>query len=760
MSWRSNIDAAVKRMRKAVARRIAALWQHIYRVQYQLGVWRLRYGNIASYAVLILLVSATAYLSPVVQNVLVSHYSTGPELESLRSLILNVGCALIGAAAIVTSLVLFAMQVNIERMPHGLFRRLSADRKLLGAFALAFLLAIGIATLSTVVDQARLAQVVLAATWAVVFILIAFMYAYRRALVLINPLQQLGILIQDTRKELQAWAQRAQRAMPLLEHSESAGATSAAMDSTHDLARTAFFQINNRWTDGTKRAVRHAMSFARRYAEQGDYEVSGAALNAVVGINAAYIDSKGKTFYANNPFVDNPFSNDSFINDTLEQLRQSLQGGIARRDELQIEQALQAMAALVRVYLGIDYSSPHASKSHAQLAAGYLASAVQSVVPHGMVDVLLEGQRLMGQSAQYILAHGDPNDIATLSEKIALIACTGCAKEDYHPVTMEGMTQLSNLTFDLLRSGSRDIYFPAGEVRRDVALVAKLFLNVPDTPLSSSHSTFLGPYYSSTSMQGLRSRLTALVNAISDAQPDNTDAQSVIRNIERWADGLYQTEKELLLEAVKTKSHFAFDMIHWITSVTEILLAVSNAPACDQHSQEELQKHARWLIATLTWIPDDKESVTFVENFQMTETLFEAAMGARNRGCDEIAREIGESLLSWTFKAGRYQTGWGVLERGLCGLAAFAVNGGDEDISLLRTAVVSRLTGKSAPEQEIRDRTARDVLERVVNLYRRGHWSSRIEMEIAQSDHAKLRPLLEEIASLLSPGMAHQTPTI
>ncbi len=209
MSRRSHIDLAVKRMRKAVARRIAALWQHIYRVQYQLGVWKLRYGNIAFYAVLLLLVCATAYLSPVLQNVLVSHYSTGPALESLRSLILNVGGALIGAAAIVTSLVLFAMQVNIERMPHGLFRRLSADRKLLGAFALAFLLAIGVATLSTVVDQARLAQVVLAASWAVVFILISFMYAYRRALVLINPLRQLGILIQDTRKELRAWDRRA-----------------------------------------------------------------------------------------------------------------------------------------------------------------------------------------------------------------------------------------------------------------------------------------------------------------------------------------------------------------------------------------------------------------------------------------------------------------------------------------------------------------------------------------------------------------------
>ena len=89
------------------------------------------------------------------------------------------------------------------------------------------------------------------------------------------------------------------------------------------------------------------MSFARRYAEQGDYEVSGAALNAVIGINAAYVKSKGKTFYANNPFFDNPLSSDSVVNDTLEHLRQNVQSGLARQDEQQIEQTLQTIAALV-----------------------------------------------------------------------------------------------------------------------------------------------------------------------------------------------------------------------------------------------------------------------------------------------------------------------------------------------------------------------------------------------------------------------------
>lgn len=754
MSWWSHIDLAMKRMRRSVARRIAATWQYTYRAQYRLGVWQLRYGGIAFFAVLLLVVLASAYLSPVIQDVLAVHFSADTSIDGLRGLLLNVGTALIGAAAIVTSLVLFAMQVNVERMPHGLFRRLSADGKLIGSFALAFLLAIGVASLSIFLDKSRLAQVVIAASWAVVFILTSFMYAYRRALVLINPLQQLNILIQDTRKELLSWSRRAHRAMPLFYREEAESPTGSSTGSTHDLARTAFFQINNRWTDGAKRSVRHAMSFAGRYAEQGDYEISGAALNAVVAINSVYIGSKGKTFYASNPFVESKLSSDGFINDTLERLRQNAQSGIARRDEQQIEQTLQAMQALVRVYLSIDYSSRYASNSHAQLAAGYLASAVQGVVPHGMTDVLLEGQRLMGMSAQYLLAHGDPSEIATLSEKIALIACTGCVKEDFRPVTMEGMAQLANITFDLLRCGHHDIQFAVGEIRRDVSLVAKLFLAVPDARSSSSHSTYLGPYYSSTSVQSLRSRLAELANAISEAGPDSTDAQLVIRNIERWADGLYQSQKELLLEAVKAKSHFTFDMISWITGVTEILLVVSNAPACDQHSQDELRKHARWLMATLTWIPDDHETVSFVENFQMTDVLFEAAVSARNVGCDDIASEIGEILLSWTFKGGRYQTGWGVLERGLCGLAALAVDGGGEEISLLKVAVASRLSGGSAPEQDVRDRAAREILDSAAELRRRGHPSSRIDMAVSQSDHAKLRPLLEELAVALSPSLA------
>ena len=317
------------------------------------------------------------------------------------------------------------------------------------------------------------------------------------------------------------------------------------------------------------------------------------------------------------------------------------------------------------------------------------------------------------------------------------------------------MSQLANLTFCLLRSRSGDIHFAVGEVRKDVALVAKLFLRTVDSPLSRSHSTYLGPYYSSTSTQSLKVQLTALVNALSKAQTDNTDAQAMIRNIERWADELYRTEGDLLLEAIKVKSQFAFDMIMWITGVTEILLAVSNSPACDHHRQRELRNHARWLIATLAMIPDDKETVVFVENFRVTEELFEAAVTARNFDCDEIARDIEKMLLSWTFKAGRYQTGWGVLDRGLAGLAVLALMGQVGAAQDLKNAIAAHLSGEQAPEQEIRNRAARELMERAQNLRRPGHFSSSIEMAIAESDLEQMGPLMKEIAGLLSPVTIH-----
>jgi hypothetical protein len=459
---------------------------------------------------------------------------------------------------------------------------------------------------------------------------------------------------------------------------------------------------------------------------------------------------------------DNPLATDGTINEALEHLRQNARIAITRGDEEQIEQTFRAFAALVRVYMSIDYSSPALpEKQHAQLAASYLSAAVQAAVPHNIPDVLIEGVRLMGQSAQLFLSAGQPNEIVILADKIAAISAASALKEEFRPVTLTGVEQLARLTFDLIRTKDHDIRYAAGEIKRNVLLVAKMLLTVPDAPLSSAHSTFLAPYYSLTKTQVLADWLAALANELNKAEPGNRDAAAVLHNIEQWAEELYRSEKELLLVAIERRSQFTFDIIHWIAHVTKILVFVSGTPACDDHTQRELIKHARWLISVLSWIPEDRKIISFVENFQFTETVFEVALDAHARKCGEVYEAARDILTTWAMRGDRHKTGWAILERSIYGLATLALWGEAADEGpRLRAALAASLGEKDAPNQELRDHAARNIRRGAQTLHRPDHWSSRIENAMARVDHAKLQALLQSLADVLSPSTADEPATL
>lgn len=405
--------------------------------------------------------------------------------------------------------------------------------------------------------------------------------------------------------------------------------------------------------------------------------------------------------------------------------------------------------------MGIDYSSQYASKTHAHIAAGYLSGAADSVLPRNMPDVLMEWMRLMGQTAQLFIVHAKPNDITTLTEKIGVIAGACIASEGYRPVTLVGMEQLARLTLTLIRSEDHNPHFALGEVKSNVAFVAQCALALPDTPVSSIHSTYLGPYYSGTSTDTLQQWLTDLANALSDAPADDEHAQRVIRNVGQWAKELYRTEKELFLLAIEKKSHFTFDVIHWIAHVTKLLLAVSNAAACDERSRNEIRRHALWLVHVLGWVPDDMDAVSFVENLQMTETLFDIALDAHQRDCEEVSLKVGKTLLSWAFKGGKHQTGWGILHQSMFALATLAIlRGGGAHSDQLKQTISEYLAGENPPDQELCDQASREIRRKAATRYGQEFSLSRIEHAMQNVDHEQLTLLLTEIADILSPDTA------
>lgn len=197
----------------------------------------------------------------------------------------------------------------------------------------------------------------------------------------------------------------------------------------------------------------------------------------------------------------------------------------------------------------------------------------------------------------------------------------------------------------------------------------------------------------------------------------------------------------------EAKSSFTFDIIRWIAGVAEILLAVSNAPACRRHDREQLRSHATWLLGTLTWIPDDAQAVRFVESSKVTEVLFESALDAHERGLDEVAKRVNEFLLSWTYTGGKHQVGWGILERGLCASAVIASKLGVEQELVFS---VRARSDKLTVDPNVRLRAADAIREKAEGIGYGRYPSSSIEHALSQADADSLRPLLESIADILS----------
>jgi len=738
--------ANIKKVKELYILGNAKGWQRIYALKNWFFNSKSNYGERLGLLFLIVLIAISIVYIPELQSYLEPYLALSERLASITSLFLTLGGALIGATAIAFSLIMFAMQVNVERMPHGLFRKFSSDLKLLGAFIATFSLAVLITGLSLIPDKSWVATAVVTTVWSSLLIIWLFMIAYRRALDLISPTIQLRLVVVDTEKNFNIWDRAAKRTTPLFRaNSETEDEVTR---SNYDMDRATYFRLNPNWTTNAEQAISYCITFSRRYAEQGDYEISYAALTGIVAINAFYIKTKGKTFFSDNYLIDNPLASDSLLSNTLEHLRQNVQVGISRKDEQFIEQNFQALFQLTQLYLSIDYGDENAVRSHAQLVSGYLKNAVERVVPHDMADVLIDGVTQLGNTARIMAQYNNPEYTATLSEQIALIACTGAVNKNYQPVTQVAVKQLASLTFELLCSKSWEVIYAINEVRDDVKMIAEIYLNTADTPLMSIHSVSMAPYYSGTSNDSLMSRLTELTNALLEAESKNEDAQRIIRHIVKWADGLYHAEKELLLMAIEKKSHLTFDLVHWIVHITKLLIAVSCADACDKLNSGELRKSAQWLIAVLSSIPDDEETIRYIETYRIADKFVEVALDAHKRGCDNEATEIRKLLLAWTFKAGKYDTGWASLETACCGLASLNIIFGlpDEDLTQEIDMYLSR---KKAPSIDIRSRAVTGLL-RESEKYRTGFGLNSIDTAMLKVDQAKLRVLLRDIAGHLS----------
>ncbi|WJD67800.1 hypothetical protein QQ994_14240 [Pseudomonas asiatica] len=724
---------------------------HLHQSRIRFEQWRHFHGlKLATFLLLAVAASAVVVLPPL-QRLAGGYFCIPENLATLKSLLGGTGSALIGSATIAFSLVVFAMQINVERMPHGLFRQLSSDRRLLFSFLGSFLVALLIAGASLLPSGTWAVPAIFGAVWGVAAIVLLFIYAYRRALQIINPVEQLSIMSGVASRDLQKWSHLSELAAIAIGEAPQLDADQVDAEARLNEPKTRFFMQNGAWDAEAKRAIHYAIAYTKRFAAQGDYEVADNAFRQIIEINAAYCEAKRGTFIATNLFIDVPGTTDGFINTTLEHLRQTMQAALTGNDERLAQSTLRTLAALYAIYLQIEYPGLNPTKHHAMLASGYLANAVETVAPRELPDVMMEGIRQMGRGARVALECTTPTEIISLVQKIGTLSSVGALKKSHQPVTLVAFEQLSLITYDLLTKGQHDIDYTVREIRTTVITAAKLFLLTADTPLSSTHCSTLGPYFSVTQATSLLAKLNLLANQLLAAPEGNEHAARIIENLEEWANQIYDPLKDLLLFAVEKRSHFTFDAINWIIEISNLLNAISNAAATSDHVSEELRKHASWLVSTLSWLPDDRETVTFVETFSLTDSLFNAAVEGYRRDCRDFYLDCQSLLLSWAKKGGRLETGWGILERSIKGLIALAIEEGTPDaVRTMKQRLGEMLTSVGAPQEDARVRAAAGLDSAADQLGQRRAGSS-IDRALARLDHAQVGALLREIAIILAP---------
>jgi uncharacterized membrane protein len=103
----------------------------MYRIQFKSQQIWVSYNLAARIVLLVVLALLSAIALHFHSASITVYFSGASQISNLRTLLVTVGGSLIGAAAISFSLIMFAMQINVDRMPHGLFFKFSTDIRVL-----------------------------------------------------------------------------------------------------------------------------------------------------------------------------------------------------------------------------------------------------------------------------------------------------------------------------------------------------------------------------------------------------------------------------------------------------------------------------------------------------------------------------------------------------------------------------------------------------------------------------------------------------
>lgn len=548
----------------------------------------------------------------------------GDSFKALGSLSLSLGTALIGITAIIFTLVIFALQVNIERLPYGLFYALNSDKKLMLSFGGILAIAILIASMSLIQNKTYAIWILWILLEGVFTIFFLLYKTFKRALKLINPMEQLKLLTIKVEEDLQWWNARFCKVKPLI----------VILQPTYNFndAKYQYFQKKPLYFYELKLALEYINFIAYKNIETRDYHILVKAFETSIQVNKLYIEAKEKTF--NNKW------NDEVVNITLESLRKMFYFSFKNSDENAINLIMDCYVEMAKVYGTIEYSNRNGNKKHLGIASQHLITDIEKLIQLNNPDLLMNSIRYIERLAIFCIENELLMDTIKMFETIGLIGSFSAFKQDDFPVVQTAMNAFSNMTQKLLLSKS-DISFVLEEMNKQIVFVTKSML---ENQKESTHNASLGNYFAYSGNDLLIHFFESLIQRLLDKESLTEYENKKLDNILVYADKSYDLHKELFLHTLENQSNSVNNFIYFINRFSYFLMLLSTLG----YKTKEFENQAEWYIYIFDLIPKTKEIFMRISIFGLTERLFEQGKIYIENGFD--VSDIMKLLTNLSFK--------------------------------------------------------------------------------------------------------------
>lgn len=468
--------------------------------------------------------------------------------SKLSSIFLNVGCTYIGVTVISFSFMTFVTQINIERMPYGLFYYFSKDSTLLAYFISIFVLSLAFTSLNLFKLHDGVGYLILLGLIISFFIVFFLVKSYGRIFQLINPIEQLKFLLKMVLLDLSEWNREAD-SHSIKSEKDSFGINQKRLD---------FLNQNSHWLDKPYKALHFCNVYIRRYFTLGEKEICGQALGLIIVINQEYINVKGNTFYNHDNFINHNKEIDPFINETLEQMKRDIQFSISNKDEELAKVIIRTTSKLVDVYLKINYPNNRQSKNHASLASTYCDIFSVQFLNNGMWSALSESIDLLGSNASMLMPYDEAFILAIRDIENMAYRCLKLKKDSYFE---KCILQLAELVLTSIKTNLNNN-------EHVLKVLQKSLFTLSMTCLSPTQNILLNPlenYYSVDPTKFL-AQLGGTIHELNLVAKDQPDLNRIRQNILNWICNVYELDINLIGKSIELESEFLYIVFCWISS--------------------------------------------------------------------------------------------------------------------------------------------------------------------------------------------------